>query len=342
MSSDLRQGFRLGPWSIEPLRGAVTGPNGEAEHLEPKVMDVFVCLAERANQLVTRDELFEAVWHGQPVSDERLTHVIAELRRAINDDRGDPKYIETIPKRGYRLIGEVRPTESGEVDNNLTRSESITHFTGRNLGLITLVLVILVLAYTAFDKFVIGPAPEAALIADKSIAVLPFVNMSDDPGNEYFSDGLSEEIINLLTQVSDLKVIGRTSSFAFKGKNEDLRVIGQMLGVKTVLEGSVRKEGDRVRVAVQLIDTSDGSHIWSDTYDRTLTDIFAVQEDVASAVIGALEIHVGSAPHRGRPTDNWEAYSLFLKARCSTLVAYGKRQVPSQTIRRGGGYFWLC
>ncbi len=115
---------------------------------------------------------------------------------------------------------------------------------------------------------------------------------------------MSEEILNLLANIPELKVIGRTSSFAFKGKNEDLRVIGEALGVKTVLEGSVRKSGERVRITAQLNDVSDGSHIWSETYDRTLDDIFAVQDDVAAASIDAMQIHIGTNPTRGRPTEN--------------------------------------
>jgi TolB-like protein len=141
--------------------------------------------------------------------------------------------------------------------------------------------------------------------------------MSSDPEQEYFSDGLSEEILNLLAKIPDLKVIGRTSSFAFKGKNEDLRGIGKALNVSTVLEGSVRKSGERVRVTAQLIDVSEGTHIWSETYDRTLTDIFAVQDDVASSIIDALQIHIGAAPTRGRPTENTEAYALFLRAKAA-------------------------
>ena len=123
--------------------------------------------------------------------------------------------------------------------------------------------------------------------------------------------------MNLLAKIPELKVIGRTSSFAFKGKNEDLRVIGQTLGVATLLEGSVRKSGNEVRITAQLIDTSDGTHIWSETYDRTMTDIFEVQESVAAAIIDALQIHVGANPTRGRPTNNAEAYVLFLRARAS-------------------------
>jgi TolB-like protein len=162
--------------------------------------------------------------------------------------------------------------------------------------------------------------PVITIAGPPSIAVLPFVNMSDDPGNEYFSDGLSEEILTLLARIPDLKVIGRTSSFAFKGKNEDLRVIGQTLGVNTVLEGSVRKSGDRVRITAQLIDVTDGAQIWSQTYDRTMTGIFELQDDVAAAVIDALQIHVSAAPTRGRPTESPEAYALFLKARVALNV----------------------
>jgi len=148
-----------------------------------------------------------------------------------------------------------------------------------------------------------------------SIAVLPFVNMSGDPENEYFSDGMSEEILNLLAKIPDLKVVGRTSSFVYKGRNEDLRVIGDALGVSTLLEGSVRKSGDRIRITAQLIDASDATHIWSETYDRTMTDVFAVQDDVAASIIDALQILVVTNPTRGRPTESAEAYSIFLKAR---------------------------
>jgi len=203
---------------------------------------------------------------------------------------------------------------------------SITHITGRKfdftiIGLLAIAVMFLVVDnYVLVDEStsVVSELTEPAMQPVKrSIAVLPFVNMSSDPEQEYFSDGLSEEILNLLARIRGLKVIGRTSSFAFKGRNEDLRDIGQTLGVTTVLEGSVRKSGERVRITAQLIDVSDGSHIWSETYDRTITDIFAVQDDVAAAIIDALQIHVGASPTRGRPTENTEAYALFLKARAS-------------------------
>jgi TolB-like protein len=206
---------------------------------------------------------------------------------------------------------------------------SVTHITGRKFDFAIIALLVLALVFVVVDNYVLrdepAPAPSeqtrpAIQPVEKSIAVLPFVNMSSDPEQEFFSDGLSEEILNLLAKIPSLKVIGRTSSFAFKGKNQDLRGIGQALGVNTVLEGSVRKSGDRVRITAQLIDVLDGAHIWSESYDRTLTDIFAVQDDVAAAIIDALQIHVGAAPTRGRPTENAEAYSLFLQARASLYV----------------------
>ena len=209
-------------------------------------------------------------------------------------------------------------------EKDVDRSESITHTTGRKLDFVIIAVLTVALVLFAVERFFLLPSTVTAgdsaqeVIAtevQQSIAVLPFVNMSPDPDQEYFSDGLSEEILNLLAKIPGLKVIGRTSSFAFKGKNEDLRSIGEALGVKTVLEGSVRKAGDQVRITAQLIDTSDGAHIWSETYDRTLNNIFAVQDDVAAAIIDALQIHVSANPSRGRPTENTEAYKLFLRAR---------------------------
>jgi len=206
---------------------------------------------------------------------------------------------------------------------------SITDITGRKFDFAIIGLLTIAVVFLVVDNYVIvgepahvesGQDESAIRPVEKSIAVLPFVNMSSDPEQEYFSDGLSEEILNLLAKIPELKVIGRTSSFAFKGRNEDLRGIGQALDVATVLEGSVRKSGERVRITAQLIDVSNGAHVWSETYDRTITDIFAVQDDVASAIIDALQIHVGANPTRGRPTENTEAYALFLKARASLNV----------------------
>jgi len=231
---------------------------------------------------------------------------------------------------------EVTP-DGIKLESEIERSQSTTHVTGRRLDRAITAVLVVALSYFAYDKFVLSAErdaalveattqaanektpvePEVAISTENSIAVLPFVNMSSDPEQEYFSDGLSEEILNLLAKVNNLKVIGRTSSFAFKGKNEDLRKIGKALGVTTVLEGSVRKSGDRVRVTAQLINVSDGSHLWSETYDRTMTDIFAVQDDVAASIIDALHIHISSAPTRGRPTESSEAYTFYLSARAA-------------------------
>ncbi len=205
--------------------------------------------------------------------------------------------------------------------------------TGRKLDFIIIGVLAVAVVYFAVDKFALDGEPEpprviatqppvtepkpaaASPAREKSIAVLPFVNMSPDPDQEYFSDGLSEEILNLLAKVPDLKVIARTSSFAFRGKNQDIRTIGKALDVSTVLEGSVRKSGERVRITAQLIEVSSGAHLWSETYDRTLTDIFAVQDDVAAEILQALQVHVAAPPKRGRPTENTQAYALFLKGR---------------------------
>lgn len=308
--------FSLGSWKIEPLSGSVVGPNGETLHLEPKVMEVLACLAESASQVVTREHLLDVVWRGSVGSDEQLTRAVGELRRAFGDDPGHPKFIETVPKRGYRLILPVRPIESVNRDSSSSTAPA-GRFTGRKAGLLAIAVVILAMTYAVFDAFVFRPTKDEAVAAEKSIAVLPFVNLSDDPGFEYFSDGISEEIINLLANVPGLKVIGRTSSFSFKGKNEDLRAIGRALGVRTLLEGSVRKSGSRVRITVQLVDASDGTHLWSETYDRELDDVIAVQEDVASAVIDSLNIQIAEDPRRGHAVDNWESYSSFLQARAA-------------------------
>jgi serine/threonine-protein kinase len=228
-------------------------------------------------------------------------------------------------------------------ESEVDRSKSITPDTGRKLNHTITFVLIAALGYFVFDKFVLDVSRDAALVeaakqevsqqvseaqadaapqqagvSDKSIAVLPFVNMSGDEENEYFSDGLTEELLNSLARIKELKVTGRTSSFAFKGENTDLREIGRALGVAHILEGSVRKAQNRVRITAQLINVEDGYHLWSDTFDRELDDIFAIQEEIATRVVGELTSALlgdtsGPLVHLG--TSNAEAYEAYLRGR---------------------------
>jgi TolB-like protein/lipoprotein NlpI len=222
-------------------------------------------------------------------------------------------------------------------EKDVDRTQSIAPHTGKKLDFLIIGFLTVALAYFAFDKFVLDPARDAKMLEeaavaevdepvpgdaeiDQSIAVLPFVNMSDD--KDYFADGLSEELLNLLAKIPDLKVAGRTSSFVFKGRNEDLQAIGNALRVAHVLEGSVRRSGDRLRITAQLIKVEDGFHMWSETYDREMADIFDIQDEVASAITEALKLHL--APESGRPTEISEAYALYLEALALGTVVDGK------------------
>jgi TolB-like protein len=222
-------------------------------------------------------------------------------------------------------------------EHEVDRTQSIAPQTGKKLNTLIFALMVLALGYFSYDKFILAPERDAALVKattqaasrqaeaqaeslvepDKSIAVLPFVNMSDDASNAYFSDGISEEILNSLAKVKELKVAGRTSSFAFKGQNQDLRKIGETLGVQNILEGSVRKSGDTVRITAQLIKVDDGFHLWSETYDRQLNDVFAIQDEIATAILQELKAALlddTSALVQSTRTDT-EAYELYLLAK---------------------------
>jgi TolB-like protein len=223
-------------------------------------------------------------------------------------------------------------------EHEVDRSKSITAQTGKRLNFMITTVMALALVYFAYDKFVVSAKREAAQVeaatqagsdqaggdqeasvseTAKSIAVLPFVNMSDDPGNEYFSDGISEEILNALAKVKELKVAGRTSSFVFKEQNKDLRQIGEILGVSHILEGSVRKAGDKVRITAQLIKVDDGFHLWSETYDRELTDVFAIQDEIANAILNEMKAALlgGEATVISSTRTDSKAYELYLLAR---------------------------
>ena len=242
--------------------------------------------------------------------------------------------VSFIPAMIFAWVFELTP-DGLKRDEDVAASESIAPQTARKMERSILVLFAIALAFFGFDKFYLAPKREAALVTqttqaiteqvasqeksenEKSIAVLPFVNMSADKDNEYFSDGVSEEILNALAQVRELKVAGRTSSFYFKGRNEPLTAIGKTLGVAHVLEGSVRKQGDKLRITAQLIRVSDGFHLWSETFDGSDADIFALQEKIARQVTSELKVALNAGQQNrliDTGTSSPEAYALYLQS----------------------------
>ncbi|HZW50541.1 MAG TPA: hypothetical protein VFF05_01650, partial [Rudaea sp.] len=236
-----------------------------------------------------------------------------------------------VPALVFAWVFELTP-QGMKRDAEVRPEESIAPQTARRMDRMIIVALIIALAYFAFDKFVpekgsepfsgdrsVEPTqrrvPEKESDpAPKSIAVLPFVNMSGDAGNEYFSDGITEEILNALAQIADLKVAARTSAFAFKGKDPDLRKVGEMLDVATVLEGSVQRAGDQVRITAQLIDARSGYHLWSEKYDRKLTNVFAIEDEISKAIAGKLQVQLAGGHADGAGTTaNPQAHELYLR-----------------------------
>jgi len=203
--------------------------------------------------------------------------------------------------------------EGVKLESELDRNQSITRATGRKLDFAIIGVLTIAVTFFALDKFVWTEGAKPAETAQSSIAVLPFINMSSDQEPEYFSDGLSEELLNLLAKIPELKVTSRSTSFFYKGKDFKIADVGRELGVKHVLEGSVQRSGDRIRVTAQLIDVAEDVHIWSETWDRTMDDVFAIQDEIAQAVVDDLKIRLlGDLPATDRTAP--EAYALYLQA----------------------------
>jgi transcriptional activator of cad operon len=327
--------IRIGAWRVDPALDEISR-GGNTFKLEPRAMQLLVFLAEHAGQVISVDGLLDQVWAGVVVTPDSVYQAVAALRRILGDDPKEPIYIANVPRRGYRLVALVAPWVDAS-DESLGQSPSpavegatMTHsvlpirspLQWSRVALLT--LLALALGYVFVDKFwlsrrVEADHPTAAAstnVVDRSIAVLPFVDMSEKKDQEYFADGMAEEILDLLATIPALKVIGRTSSFQFKGKNEDLRAIGVKLGVAYVLEGSVRKSGNRVRVAAQLIDSKDGTHRWSGTYDRDMGDVLKLQEEIAAGLVRALQITIGADSMQSRHAlANPEGYNLYLRGR---------------------------
>jgi TolB-like protein len=259
--------------------------------VEPQVLDLLVYLVENRDRVVTKDDLIASVWGGRIVSDAALTSRIYAARKAVGDTGRDQKLIRTISRKGLRFIGtlDARPGEG-------TPPPAVAASSAEPPA---------------------EPRPAVTLSERPVIAVLPFNNMSDDPEQEYFSDGISEDLITALSRLRWFFVIARNSSFIYKGKSVHVRQVGDELGAGYVIEGSVRKSGGRVRITVQLNDVGSGSHVWAERYDRDAADVFAVQDEITEAIVAAIEPQLYAAEHfraRRKPPASMDAWELVMRA----------------------------
>ena len=256
----------------------------------PQVFDLLDYLIRNRERVVSKDDLIDAIWNGRSVSDSALTTRLNAARSAIGDSGQEQRLVKTLPRKGFRFVGSVleaqRPADAPVADDQMKHQK-----------------------------------PVLALPDKPSIAVLPFQNLSDDPEQEYIADGMVEDIITGLSRSKLLFVISRNSSFTYKGKAVDIKQVSRELGVRYVLEGSVRKAGKRVRVTGQLIDASTDAHIWADRFDSDLDDIFDLQDSVTSSVIGAISPELERAEierARRKPTESLQAYDYYLRSKFST------------------------
>lgn len=314
--------FTLGEQRIDPGGNQIYRPD-KLVQVEPKAMAVLCVLADSPGETISREDLLGAVWPGRVVVEETLTRAISQLRTALQDEVAHPRFIQTVPKQGYRLIAPVGHVPGPELQPDSGSWRSLVRWLLAALLVISLLSAGLVYWFGAapYDQLIPPAIPTAsntvaAVPARPSVAVLPFRNLSPDAEDEYFADGITEELLTALAGVEGLRVPSRRSSFAFKGKATELTTIATQLNVRHVLEGSVRRSGDTLRISAQLIDTSADSTVWSQQYDRRADSIFTVQEEIAGNVINALRgtlLGPEAIETRVTRTDNLEAYNLYLQ-----------------------------
>ncbi len=298
--------LRIGDWRVSPASGQISR-EGETVRVEARTMRLLLCLAEHAGQVVSINDLLEQVWTGVIVTPDSVYQTITSLRRLLGDDPKQPVYIATVPRLGYRMVATVSPW----VEQALDPPPAAAHPTGphgpthRRSQIWALILgggaipAILAVAFLVYGRFGSAAYPRASsqtVPAQTSIAVLPFLDLtSESMDQEYFADGMTEELIDRLSKIPGLRVPPPTSSFYFKGQKISIADIAKSLGVAYVLDGSLRKSGTTMRIAARLVRADSGFVVWSETYDRPLDDTLKIQDDIAGEVSKALRQSIDSA-----------------------------------------------
>lgn len=344
--------IRFGEFTLDRNSREISKP-GQRIRLQEKPFQVLSLLLDRAGDVVTRDELRQKLWPSSVYVDfdHGLNNAITRLREALGDAAAAPQFIETLPRLGYRFIHSIANVvavagtpengspvagQPGPAADAAALSAGMAARLARPgaiaaIAIVAAAIALLMLIALGTTRGGAEGPQAAAIPVTPSIAVLPFVNMSSDPESEHFADGLAQELLDKLAGISGLRVAGRTSSFYFKGRQESLPVIAQALNVSHVLEGSVRRSGERLRITAQLVGVGDGAPLWTQTFDRDLTDVFQVQEDIAIAVASALQVELLAADERRlrrRGTNDAEAHRLYLIGNAHLTGISVKRDLP--------------
>jgi len=295
--------YVFGDYALDPDRRELTR-HAEAVAIGPKVFDLLLFLVKNRDHVVSKDALLDAVWAGRIVSESTLTSHINAVRKAIGDNGEEQRLVRTFARKGFRFVGDVREAPDDRAASGTSTAKP--------------------------DE---ASAPVLILPDSPSIAALPFENWSGDPEQEYFADGVVEDIITALSRIHWLFVIARNSSFTYKGRAVDVKQVGRELGVRYVLEGSVRKAANRVRITGQLVDAATGVHLWADRFEGTLDDIFELQDQVTTSVVGAIAPQLERAEiarAMRKPTESLDAYDYYLRGMAN--FHKGTRQAISEAL----------
>lgn len=308
----LRQGmlvlsFAFEDYVLDQERRELT-LRGQVVAVGPQVFDLLLLFVNNPDRVISKDELLKAVWGGRIVSESTITSHINAVRKAIGDTGEAQRLVRTVARKGYRFVGRIQADMTGEAKLPDIDEPS-----------------------TAAPEQI--PSPALVLPEKPSITVLPFQNLSGDPEQEYFADGVVEDIIAALSRIRWLFVIARNSSFTYKGRAVDAQGVGQELGVRYVLEGSVRKCGNKVRITGQLIDATSGTHIWAERFEGTLDDIFELQDQITESVVGAISPQLERAEierAKRKPTESLDAYDYYLRG--TAKLHSGGREAIEQAL----------
>src|SRR5258708_5630920 len=364
--------FQFEGYTLDVARHSLRAADREVA-LRPKSFELLRYLVENPDRLVTKEELLKAIWPNVVVTDESLTHCVREVRQAIGDSK--QTIIATVPRCGYRFVAMV---SRGRDDRRVPRTAGVSLAPFQRAGETPAVRGKAGEPPYPAPSPLVGegwggesggdgpelpysstptrdPSPQGrgelgGVVDRPSVAVLPFANLSGDPQQDYFSEGIADDTITELSRFSELRVIARNSSFQYKGKAVDIRQVGRELGARYLLEGSVKRSGERVRITAQLIDAATGTHRWAERYDRELHDVFAVQDEVARAIVTILAAHVNRAETERallKPTSAWEAYEYYLRgaeafflhqSRRTEASLYDARRLLEQSLAIDSGY----